>query len=243
MPLISLQNANQSELRLCSVDYISSTIEKTVDATISKSKKGKRRAAVEDKLDQEKESLFKKFKSYKKAPTGTLTDAVAVAEKQLEQDKYLHLFRQDLGNKTPFAIWEDEYKSKFETTWDLAVTKSKTPKVVDSTSQNPDSTPQNNPGSSGNMSSSTSDPEPESSDDTGYGGIEYRTCSVTLKAVLREELVDHQDTIESLLTESQNTVTDVVSELQVVMHKALFAVSLTSEDLLSTVLQPYNPCA
>lgn len=55
--------------------------------------------------------------------------------------------------------------------------------------------------------------------------IDYRTCSVSLKAVLRHDLAEHADRIEDLLDNTQNTVAGVVDELQVLMHKAVFAVS------------------
>ncbi|KAI8361241.1 hypothetical protein B0O80DRAFT_153617 [Mortierella sp. GBAus27b] len=55
---------------------------------------------------------------------------------------------------------------------------------------------------------------------------EYRTCSVTLDAVLNDNLdKDSKRRIEDLLNESQNTVADVVDELQVIMHKAVFAIA------------------
>ncbi|KAG0223003.1 hypothetical protein BGX31_008750, partial [Mortierella sp. GBA43] len=55
--------------------------------------------------------------------------------------------------------------------------------------------------------------------------VEYRTCSVRLRSILRSEIAEHTEKTTEMLTKSQEVVSDVVDELQLVVHKAVLAIA------------------
>jgi hypothetical protein len=200
---------------------MSSSIDSTVADTMkpktkpTTSKRKSRAMTIDESLEKAKGKLSSKFHECKHSPRGTLANAVAMAENRLQQDSYLMHFRADLGDATPANIWKEAVEQQFEQKWDDAVKRR-------SRDQNEDGQPlpmdvETDPNVSGHLDTFVTDDENQT---------EYRTCSVTLDAVLNDSLDKHSKRrIEDLLNESQNTVADVVDELQVIMHKAVFAVS------------------
>lgn len=69
---------------------------------------------------------------------------------------------------------------------------------------------------------------PSEGQKAGNSKVELRTCavSVSLASILRPELAEHKEMIESLLNKSQMTVTAVIQELALLLEMAILTVNL-----------------
>jgi hypothetical protein len=154
-----------------------------------------------------KDDLFKSFKESKHLPRGIFTTAVTLAETALKQNNYRGHFVRDLGDIKTVDLWRDVVGEEFEEKWGLALNKARSKTSSTSTSTSTSTISGTNP--------------TDGSDEN----VDYRTCTTTLRSILRPEIAQHEDLIEKLLSQSQQDIAGAIDEIQVLIHKAVFAVS------------------
>lgn len=178
------------------IDTIS-TILKPAPINQKRTPKRKEAPSTDEALLTARDNLLMGYKKAKRTPRGVFDAAVRIAEERLEQTNYNGPFRTAL-RRDPIDVWKEVVNKEFDTTWEKAMAC-----VQDEDHEEHEE--------------DADDPDAATPTDM------YRTCTVTLKSILRPSLP--AEAVERMLTQSQDTVSDTISELQVLIHKALLVVS------------------
>jgi hypothetical protein len=162
------------------------------------------------------------------------------------KERAIGMIRDEHSNATKFGVpewnkichtndnsifWSRIVDEKFSEFWDAAVKDAELKReneakaVIGRAATAHDS--QGNQVQEGSHATSTS--EPSTAADTEEDGpsdtTDMQTCTVTLKQLVRPDIADRFDTIREILELTQRSVTDVITELSVLTHRATLAVS------------------
>ena len=230
----------------CSVDRVQSDIEKAVK-TITSRKKLKAGETKETLLAERREELKVEMEKRTSVPRGTVQELHTLLGKEMNLDPsfdYIHLRRLLKDEKDKLPCWKAAVKTTFDGSWARAV-KGKNQKKDRSQQSSSNrqasnaqvsSVPQVDPQLSiapcQNLVQEPVEPvepmEPvEPAEPVGPVGEEenIRTCSATLKQILRPDLMEHYEDIATILQEKQVGITNTMDELSVLIQKTVLVVS------------------
>jgi hypothetical protein len=174
-------------------------IRKAVKDIMSK-KKFKAGESMESLLATKGPELKQVMLSRTSVPRGTLQNVLDLLKQEQDLDPdfgYVQLLRL-LPAKVNLSAWIGAVEASFDISWQQELEK-----ASDEDHQHHAKT----------MESGESNDE------------QIRTCSVTLKQILRPDLMDHYGDIVEIAEERQRTITNTVDELNVLIQKTLLVVS------------------
>jgi len=233
----------------CSVDRVQSDIEKAVKAITSR-KKLKAGETKESLLAERREELNEEMDKRTSVPRGTIQELHAVLSKEMNIDSsfdYEHLRSLLKSEKDKLPCWKAAVKATFDGSWERAVKgKSQKKDRSQQSSSNrqasnaqvssvPHVDPQLSIAPCQNVVQEPVEPvepmepvEPvEPAEPAGPAGDEenIRTCSATLKQILRPDLMEHYEDIATILQEKQVGITNTMDELSALIQKTVLVVS------------------
>ncbi|KAF9081308.1 hypothetical protein BGX27_004988, partial [Mortierella sp. AM989] len=205
--------------RAC-IHKIDSDVESSIESIAKRTvfKKGDTKQSL---LDQEKNRLLNKLRSCVKVPRGIMDNAVSSVKSEYGlSDKFTFMDLQKmLGDaKENVSIWKEAVESNFIRAWSDS--------IAGSTLGQPSAV------TTDALALEVGDEDIELDGEEEVNGEEeldekesIRTCTVTLKDILRPDLQDQQDRIISILNRNQTELTDVITELSVLTHKTVLSIA------------------
>ncbi|KAF9557901.1 hypothetical protein EC968_007396 [Mortierella alpina] len=169
---------------------------------------------------QERRAICKaKLEAFKRVPQGTMQKAVELYrnEHELTHDYTMGMFRKDLAFEESHSEWREVVREAFDGIWAHAITpeNGSLPLEQARTSQAPGMESSAQESSEGTLLDQESDASKE----------ELRTCSTSLKHVLRKELIPQSDSIIARLDDCQQTMNEITVEMSIVAQKAALLVA------------------
>jgi len=192
-------------------------------------------------------------------PRNTKELAVAILRKEHDKGEEFgtvemdRIIRAGASPSDTFGTWKKVVESKFDGMWSAAVKDAERQKSLGAekvkgkskaarTSQDNDDEVFEPAESSSSTGYSTAMEYPaESSSAAGLGATveedpkDLRTCSATLKQLVRPDLVEFIPQIQSIIEGRQKAVTDDITQVSIMAHKVTLAVSYEPQKQLSIV--------
>ncbi|KAF9944289.1 hypothetical protein BGZ70_004820, partial [Mortierella alpina] len=186
-------------------------------------------------MDEKRETTYNNLLAFQRVPKNTFTSAHQrfVADHNLGATYDIRKLHIDVPNYVgpPLMYWRSVVERDFDRVWSAEIT-SATSTV--STAAGSTSTASASAGASSSAGSSSAaagpssgplsvantpvdDPNPNNCGDTKR---DLRTCPATLKQILRTDILPKYDDIVSITRQRQLTMTDILTEVSIVVHKA-----------------------
>ncbi|KAG0286424.1 hypothetical protein BGZ98_005099 [Dissophora globulifera] len=173
-------------------------------SSASRSKGKQRVLSTDEALEKSAEQLKGEFEQCKRLPRGTLGAAVAIAAEEVACGDYEPInfnFRREHGAAARLVdLWREVVLQDFDSQWTQALRTSQ-----DESRQEISFNPSN---TGHDLQTDTGTPgDPYTGTDTR---VEYRTCTLSLQAVLCTGMAARKEAIVSLMNQIQEIVTEVV---------------------------------
>lgn len=211
-------------------------------APILKKKRLTKEKTKEQILADKRAELISVFSSKERIPAGIMTKTAddVRSEYKLNSNFTIQDLQKKIGNpKDNILLWKEIVISDFSQAWAGAVLKSK---ENESNKTKEAEMPIEEPEDESDNEDSGDEIEDEEESDSRE---DIRTCSTTLRSILRPDLQsqpesedqddgmileDYHNRIVSILAKRQTELTDVISELSALTHKATLLVSWKLKD-------------
>lgn len=170
-------------------------------APILKKQKFKKGSTKESELEKKRDELKNRFLKAKSLPRNTIHHAL---ESVRELHGLSHRFKAEdlqkkLGpSKANIATFNETANSNFDSVWQEALENCEGGEQIDIEADG---------------------------DKSKFAKKNIRTCSATLKQILRPDIMNYYDNIVGILNGNQSTITDIISELSILAQKTVIIVS------------------
>lgn len=171
--------------------------------------------SVDTVLAEKRLEVKEKMLGAVRVPAGTLNQAYLSAQttygssRDFSKDMFSLKLRSNMSN---LEQWTQTVTSNFDQAWGM---------ILETSKKNKSSIKEEGSAGDRNM-----DIDGDGEGDEDNCKTDIRTCSVTLRQILRPDLANHYNDILSIAKKGQEDVSDTISELSVLAQKTVLLVSL-----------------
>lgn len=171
-------------------------------------------------MEEKREKVKNDFEAKKRMPQGIVQNAIETIREDLGKDEQFASYHLDkkvaAREENPISnieIWKDVVRDNFESAWRTAKETHDDTDIV---------------GDAGDDGAGDSEEEDDGENDELTGSKAIRTCTTTLKKILRPGVaIDHFADFVSIAEDHQKVFTDIMSEVSILSMKAVHMVSKT----------------